>query len=153
MVTWRLLPPIGLHPLERVYVDILAMTKLEPKEISAGKIQLDFARYPMFLHSRPVRDIIKKEIQARVLLVCQEFVQKDPSKNNIIIHYTHDVVAFKDKHQLQLPAVFKPQLIESEKYLFELGHSLEKSQDICQGRSTNLNRNFSHFDLIVLEYG
>jgi hypothetical protein len=48
---------MGLHPLVRAYTDILSMTKLEPKEIFR-KLQTYFVMDPMFIQSRPVRDII-----------------------------------------------------------------------------------------------
>jgi hypothetical protein len=143
-------PRIGLHPLVRAYTDILAMTKLEPKEISR-KIQLDFESDPMFLQSRPVRDIISQQIRERIRCVRHQFVQKDPSKKNINIQYTQDVVAFKDKHRLRLPPTFKPQLIQSETHLLEVARGLEKTGHL-RGKKHEQISDFPHRDLIVLEY-
>jgi hypothetical protein len=67
--------------------------KLEPEEISC-KILVAFMRNYMFLKYSNVQHIH--------FLVCKKCVQKDPSKKNIIIQYTHDVLAFKEKHQLRL---------------------------------------------------
>jgi hypothetical protein len=62
-------PKIGLHPLVRACTDILAMTRLQPKEISR-KTQADFAIDPMFLQSCPVQDIITQQtISHRIRLI------------------------------------------------------------------------------------
>jgi hypothetical protein len=54
-------PRLGLSPLGRVHTNIIALTKLEPKEIS-HKIQVDFVRNPMFQHFlQPFSDIITNE--------------------------------------------------------------------------------------------
>jgi hypothetical protein len=103
--------PIGIGPkdaldhipwLGHALIFLQQMTKLEPKQISR-KIQVDFESDLMFLQACPVHDIITKQIPESLRLVCHVFVQNDPSKKNTIIHYTHDVVAFKDKHRLCLP--------------------------------------------------
>ncbi len=143
-------PRIGLHPLVRAYTDALAMTKLEPKQI-CRKIQIDFESHPMFLQSRQVRDIITDQIKERIRLVRKQIVQKDPMKKNISIEYTHDVVAFKNKHRLRLPTGFSPQVIESETHLLELARSLEKLGHLY-GKKHEPTSDFPHRDLIVLEY-
>jgi hypothetical protein len=86
-------PKIGLHPLVRAYTDILAMTRLQPKEISR-KIQADFAMDPMFLQSCPVRDIIKEQISHRIRLIRHDGIKKQLNQKNISIQFTHDVVSF-----------------------------------------------------------
>jgi hypothetical protein len=143
-------PRIGLHPLVRAYTDALAMTKLQPKQI-CRKIQIDFESYPMFLQSRQVRDIIRDQMKERIRLVRKMIVEKDPMKKNISIEYTHDVVAFKNKHRLRLPLGFSPQLIESETHLLELARSLEKLGHLY-GKKHEPTSDFPHCDLIVLEY-
>ena len=143
-------PKIGLHPLVRAYTDILSMTRLEPKEISR-KIQADFAMDPMFLQSRPVRDIINKQISHRIRLIRNEGVKNDPSQKNTIIQYTHDVISFKEKHLLRLPDGFQPHKIESEIHLLELARTLETSGHLC-GKKADIQSNFPHRDLIVLDY-
>jgi hypothetical protein len=85
---------IGLHPMVRAYTDILA---LEPKEISC-KIQIDFRRNPMFLQSHQIQDIITKHIWDCIYLVCKRVCANE--------HTNADIVAFKEKHQLRLPAAF-----------------------------------------------
>jgi hypothetical protein len=85
-------PKIGLHPfLVRAYTDILAMTRLQPKEISS-KIQVDFAMDPMFLQSCPVRDIITQQISHHIRLIRHDGIQKHPNQKNISIQFTHDHV-------------------------------------------------------------
>ena len=143
-------PKIGLHPLVRAYTDILSMTRLQPKEISR-KIQADFAMDPMFLQSRPVRDIITQQISHRIRLIRHDGIRKHPNQKNISIQFTQDVVSFKRKHLLRLPNDFKPSLIESETHLLELGRTLEKSGHLC-GKKHQLQTDFPHRDLIVLEY-
>ena len=143
-------PKIGLHPLVRAYTDILSMTRLQPKEISR-KIQADFAMDPMFLQSRPVRDIITQQISHRIRLIRHDGIRKHPNQKNGSIQFTHDVVSFKRKHLLRLPNDFKPSLIESETHLLELGRALEKSGHLC-GKKHQLQTDFPHRDLIVLEY-
>jgi hypothetical protein len=133
-------PKIGLHPLVRAYTDILSMTKLEPKEISR-KLQNDFAMDPMFIQSRPVRDIITQQICSRVLLIHSEQVLNDPTQKNTSIQYTHDVVSFKEKHLLCLPKDFQPQIIDSETHLLELAQTLQK-KDIFVERSMRFKRTF-----------
>jgi hypothetical protein len=119
------LPKIRLHPSVRAYTDILSMTKLEPKEISR-KLHKDFAMDPMFIQSRPVRDIITQQIRSRVRLICSEQVLNDPTQKNTSIQCTHDVVNFKEKHLLRLPKDFQPQIIDSETLLLELAKTLQK---------------------------
>jgi hypothetical protein len=131
-------PKIGLHSLVRAYTDILAMTQLQPKEISR-KIQADFAMDLMFLQSCPVRDIITGQISHRIRLI------------RISIQFTHDVVSFKKQNLLCLPDDFQPCLIESETHLLELGRPLEKLGHLC-GKKHKLQTDFPHCDLIVLEY-
>jgi hypothetical protein len=143
-------PKIGLHPLVRAYTDILSMTKLEPKEISR-KLQADFAMDPMFIQSRPVRDIITQQIRSRVRLNRSEQVQNDPTQKNTSIQYTHDVVTFKEKHLLRLPKDFQPQIIDSETHLLELARTLQKTGHLC-GKKHEVQTDFPHRDLIVLEY-
>jgi hypothetical protein len=65
-------PHVGLHPLVGMCTDILAMTKLEPEQIN-HKIQGDFVREPMLLHSSPrIRNIITKQMQEEhIYLVCE----------------------------------------------------------------------------------
>ena len=72
-------------------------------------------------------------------------------KKNISIEYTHDVVAFKNKHRLCLPTGFSPQVIESETHLLELARSLEKLGHLY-GKKHEPTSDFPHRDLIVLEY-
>ncbi len=143
-------PKIGLHPLVRAYTDILSMTKLEPKEISR-KLQADFAMDPMFIQSRPVRDIITQQIRSRVRFIRSEQVQKNTTQKNTSIQYTHDVVSFKEKYLLRLPKDFKPQIINSETHLLELARSLQKTGHLC-GKKHEVQTDFPHRDLIVLEY-
>jgi hypothetical protein len=135
-----ILPKIGLHPLVRAYTDILSMTKLEPKEISR-KLQKDFAMDPMFIKSRPVRDIITQQIRSRVRLIRSEQVLNDPTQKNTSIQYTHDVVSFKEKHLLRLPKDFQPQIIDSETHLLELAQTLQK-KDIFVERRMRFKRTF-----------
>jgi hypothetical protein len=135
-------PKIGLHPLVRAYTDILAMTRLQPKEVS-HKIQADFAMDSMFLQSRPVRDIITEQISHRVRLIRHDGIQKQPNQKNISIQFTHDVVSFKKKHLLRLPNDFQPCLIESETHLLELGRTLEKLGHLC-GKKHELQTDFPH---------
>jgi hypothetical protein len=87
-------PKIGSHSLVRAYTDILAMTRLQPKEISR-KIQADFAMNPMFLQSCSVQDIITQQISHRICLIHHDGIQKQPNQKNISIQFTHDVVSFK----------------------------------------------------------
>jgi hypothetical protein len=126
------------------------MTKLEPKQI-CRKIQIDFERHPMFLQSRQVRDIITDQIKERIPLVRKQFVQKDPLKKNISIQYTHNVVAFKNKHRLCLPPGFSPQSIASETHLLELARSLEKSGNLY-GKKHESTSDLPPRDLILLKY-
>jgi hypothetical protein len=141
-------PCTGLHPLVWAYTDALAMTKLEPKQI-CRKIQIDFESHPMFLQSRQVRDIITDQIKERIRLVRKQIAQKDPMKKNISIKYTHDVVAFKNKHQLCLPTSFLTQVIESETHLLELARSLEY-KGICQGKHRCLHLTYSAVQSLFL---
>ncbi len=104
----------------------------------------------MFIQSRPVRDMITQQIRSRVRLIRSEQVLNDPTQKNTSIQYTHDVVSFKRKHLLRLPNGFKPCLIESETHLLELGHTLKKSGYLC-GKKDDLQTDFPHHDLIVLE--
>jgi hypothetical protein len=80
-------PKIGLHPLVRAYTDILAMARLQPKEISR-KIQADFAMDPMFLQSLPVRDIVTEQTSHRIRLIHHDGIQKQPNQKNISIQFT-----------------------------------------------------------------
>jgi hypothetical protein len=127
----------------------LAMTKLPPKQI-CRKIQIHFESHPMFLQSRQVRDIITDQMKEGIRLVRKQIVEKDPMKKNISIEYTHDVVAFKNKHGLRLPLGFSPQVIESEMHLLELARNLEKSGHLY-GKKHEPTSDFPHCDLIVLE--
>jgi hypothetical protein len=56
-----------------------------------------------------------------------------------------------NKHQLRLPPGFSPQSIESETHLVELARALEKSGHLY-GKKHEPTSDFSHCDLIVLEY-
>jgi hypothetical protein len=143
-------PKIGLHPLVRAYTDILAMTRLQPKEISR-KIQADFAMDPIFLQSCPVWDIITEQISHRIRLIRHDGIQKQPNQKNISIQFTHNVVSLKKIHLLRLPNDFQPCLIESEIHLLELERTLEKSGHLC-GKKHELQTDFPHCDLIDLEY-
>jgi hypothetical protein len=107
------------------------MTSLGPKEISR-KIEADFFMDPMFTQSRSAWDVIPKQIQESIGLICREEGGKDPLQKNPAIQYTHDVVTFKEKHLLRLPNDFKPHLIESETLLLEMAHRLEKSGHLCR---------------------
>jgi hypothetical protein len=143
-------PKIGLHPLVRAYTDRLSMTKLEPKEIS-HKLQADFAMDPMFIQSHPVHDIITQQIRSRIRLIRSEQVQNNPTQQNTSIQCTYDVVSFKEKHLLWLPKDFQPNIIHSETHLLELARTLQKKGHLC-GKKHEVNTNFPHRDLIVLEY-
>jgi hypothetical protein len=68
----------------RAYTDIIALTKLETKEIS-HKIQINFFRDPIFLQSAAVHDSITKQRGDPIYLVCKHIVENDLSKKNIII--------------------------------------------------------------------
>ena len=59
-------------------------------------------------------------------------MQQDPFKKNIIIQYTHNVAAFKEKHLLRLPDGFMTQSIDSETHLLEMARTLiAKSGHLC----------------------
>jgi hypothetical protein len=104
----------------------------------------------MFLQSCQLPDIITIKMKECIHLICKQ-IQKDPLKKKISIQYTHDVVAFKNKHRLCLPPSFLPQLIESKTHLLELARSLEKSVPLY-GKKSKPTSDFLHCDLIVLGY-
>jgi hypothetical protein len=143
-------PRIGLHPLVKAHTNILAMTNHEPKEISR-QIQIAFDQDPMFFQSRPVRDLITRQIHSRVRWIRKQHAKSHPSNKNIHIGYTQDVVTFKEKHLLRLPVDFQPQSIESETHLVEVARCLERSGHLVGKKHQPLS-GFPHRDLIILEY-
>jgi hypothetical protein len=116
--------------------------QLDPNEIFR-KIPICVRNDPLWM-SASIRSYLKVQINQRT-----RYMKKN-SPNQIKIKFTHDVIKFKEIHQLILPPDHMPKLICSETHLAEVAKSYE-ARGFLRGRKSEEER-VPHRYLIVLQY-
>jgi hypothetical protein len=133
-------PNAGLPPMIRALTDQFSLEpQLDPNEIFR-KISICFRNDPLWM-SASIRPCLKVQINQRT-----RYMRKR-SPNQIKIEFTHDVIKFKETHQLILPPDHMPKPICSETHLAEVAKSYE-ARGFLRGRKSE--EGVPHRDLIVL---